>query len=394
MNTLKRLFYILLPYFVLSSCAMSYTKAMQLGGTTTSEINETIHVEVINELIIMPVDINGHTYRFLFDTGAPFSVSQELHNLYAYDLINKSTLTDSDKSKSSLEIIKVDSINIGDITFTDQTAFVADFKQNAIIKCLNIDGIVGSNLMKHCNWTIDMQNETIHLSSHSSSTTPDAFVTIPFKRNAQYDIILDLKIGQTSVDGVKLDYGSNGSLSLPKNTFAKLKSTEDIHTLKSSGFTQSGLFGVRKPYSSELFRADSIRIEDLLLDNILIKSGKSSLLGGKILTNYIVHINWDNQTVAFAKQKQQDNFEATFGINIGFTDKLIVQSVLDNTPAKINGIEANMEILKIDDLDFTSQHTLCDYLVYFKTERPTLQLTYKTLEGDVKEVLLTKKSPF
>ncbi len=366
-----------------------------MGDISSEHFSETINVEATNQLLIVPVTIKGNTYRFLFDTGAPFSVSEELQNKFQFNMLNKATLTDSDKSRSSVEIIEVDTINIGKIAFTNQTAFVANFKQNAIIKCLNIDGIIGSNLMKHCNWTIDMQNEFITLYKGYKLTDQDTFVTIPFSKNTQYDIILDVKVGKTTVSNIKIDYGSNGSLTLPEKRFSVLRSKEFDKTRTSIGFVQSGLFGVRKPFTSELAQIDSLWLNEVLITNATIKSGKSALLGGKILTNYIVNINWDNKTIAFAKHTKQYQFTDTFGFKIGVTaNKLVIQSVLEQTPAFNYGLKADMEIISIDDLNFTTAHTLCDYMNYFKQERKSIQVVYKTLNGAQKEITLTKKSPF
>lgn len=394
MRIIKFTLFIILACSIHTSCSTSYIKAMQFGEVSSETFTEDVHVEVTNQLIIVPVTIKGETYRFLFDTGAPFSVSKELHEAFQFKRINKSVLTDSDKSKSSLEIVQVDSLNIGNISFTNQTAFVGDFKQNAVIKCLDIDGIVGSNLMKHCNWSIDMQNEIITLSKGEKQPLQQISTTIPFRKNNQYDIILDLQVGETILPNVKLDYGSNGSLTLPEKTFSTLKANEFKSSLTLNGFVQHGLFGVRKPFTSELVKADSLWIEDLFVEDVIIKLGKSKLLGGKVLTNYIVSINWDNQTVSFAKNKNHYSFENTFGFKVGYTDKLVVQSVLEHTEAEEVGLKPNMEILKVDELDFTSSHNLCDYMHHFKQERHSLHVVYKTLEGERKSVIITKKSPF
>lgn len=391
---LKHLIYLLLSGLFLTSCSISYTKAMKFGEISSERFNETVHVESINNLLIVPVVIQGKTYRFLFDTGAPFSISKELQNEFQYTLLSKATLTDSDKSRSSLPIVQVDGLFIGDIAFTNQTAFVGDFKQNAILACMQIDGIIGSNLMRHCNWTVDMQNEVIHLYKGITKPKQEAFVTIPFKKNVQYDIILDLNVEHYTIPNVKIDYGSNGSLTLPSKSFSNLKSKTSKTALSSHGFVQSGLFGVRKPFNSEVLKVDSLWMGDVLMNNILIKSGKSTLLGGKILTNYIVDINWDNETISLAKHLHQYHFDEVFGFKIGVTDKLIIQSVLERTPADTHGLQPNMEIIKIDHLDFTKQHTLCDYMDYFKEERTSIHLVYKTIGGLQKEVTLTKKSPF
>ena len=394
MLKLKYLIYLSICSIFLYGCKSKYVKALTHGEISSHYFNENIEVDVTNQLIIIPVSINNKTYRFLFDTGAPLSISKELQQEFGFKKLNKALLTDSDKSKSNLDIVRVDTISVGAIAFTNQTAFVGDFKRNAIIACLNIDGILGSNLMKHCNWTIDMQNKMVNLYKGEHRTKQKGFISLPFKKNKQYDIVLDLKIGKTMLTGIKLDYGSNGSLSIPQRAFSTLKSREFTSSLSNTGFVQSGLFGVRKPFNTEFVKADSLWLNQMIIKDVIIESGKSGLLGGKVLNNYIVNINWEHQTLSLARHLNLYNFESTFGFRVGYTDKLIIQSVMENTPAEVYGLKADMEILKIDKLDFTNQHSLCDYMDYFKQERHTIHLVYKTNEGIVKEIELTKKSPF
>jgi len=392
--TFKQVFFFIVFSCLLTSCSSKYVRAMKLGEVSNNKFKETLPIDVINQLTIVPVHINGKTYRFLFDTGAPFSISNELQNTLDYKVLHKATLTDSDKSKLSLDIVQVDSINIGSITFTNQTAFIANFNKNKVLNCLNIDGIVGSNLMKHCNWTVDMQNEILQFSKGIPAKEHPELITIPFITDKQYDIHLKLKIGQTQLQGVKLDYGSNGSLSLPHPIFEKLKKREFDKTVSTSGFVQAGLFGIRKPLYSEMAKVDSMWLDEVLINNVLINSGKNGLLGGKILSNYIVHINWDTQTLSFAKHNNQYYYGATFGFRIGYTDKLIIQSIVDGSQAQHHGLLPNMEIIEIDHFNFTTEHTLCDYMNYFQHEHQSIRLVYKTLNGIQKEVTLTKSSPF
>lgn len=369
-------------------------RAIQKGDVSQQTFNESLHIDVSNQLCIVPVVIKGKTYRFLFDTGAPFSISDEIQAEFNYKRLHKSWFTDSDKNRSSLDIVRVDSIHIGSIVFTNQTAFIADYKKNVVLKCLNIDGIVGSNLMRHCNWTIDMQNQVLQLSKGEQPLKQDGVITIPFTTDGQYDINLGIKLGDTELSGVKLDYGSNGSLSLPKSAFQVLKDKEFTSTVTQSGYIQGGLFGVRTPLQSEMAKVDSLWIEDLCVPSTIIRSNKNGLIGGKILSNYIVYINWDNQTLSFAKQLHEYSFDESFGFKLGLTDKVVVQSVTDHSSAQKQGLKPDMEVVKIDHLNFAETHTLCDYIHYFKQERKSIRVEYKTLDGQTKEMTLTKQSPF
>ena len=67
----------LILLIILVGCSMRWTEAIQMGGISQQEFEEVVDIEVTRGLIIVPVIINGETYRFLFDSGAPFSISEK-----------------------------------------------------------------------------------------------------------------------------------------------------------------------------------------------------------------------------------------------------------------------------------------------------------------------------
>ena len=145
------------------ACTPNWTTAIRYGETIEKPFSETVKTEISNGLIIVPVEIDGKSYRFLFDTGATLSISEEIQQKMAYKEVSKGMLVDSDNNRNKVSYVQVDKILIGKIPFTKQTAFVADFTKNPLIACLNIDGIIGANLMRYCHWTIDYQNTEIVL---------------------------------------------------------------------------------------------------------------------------------------------------------------------------------------------------------------------------------------
>src|SRR5436305_13422739 len=48
------------------------------GSIAESEFNETVHFQSVSGLIVIPVTIHGKVYEFIFDTGAPTIITEEL----------------------------------------------------------------------------------------------------------------------------------------------------------------------------------------------------------------------------------------------------------------------------------------------------------------------------
>lgn len=390
---LKQLLLFTFIFFLLYSCS-SWQKTIQYGSLQNETFEEAVGIEVINGLIVMPVVINGKTYRFLFDSGAPLSISDKLQDQFEYKTVSKGHMVDSDKNRVKIIYVQVDTISIGDVPFVDQTALVINFEGNPFIACLGLDGIIGSNLMRFCNWEINYQDSLISFSNASISEKPDSAIAIPFTSDNQYDIQLDLHFGESTISNMKVDYGSNGSISLSKNDFNDLKEKGTFGDIfNETGTDQSGIIGDPINIKNQITIKDTIKIGDLILDNVWIGTGKSKLIGKKILSRYVVTIDWEHKQLYLAAVDSADKSQETYGIGIGLTDdnKFIVRSVIENSTAYQKGIKPNMQIIKIDSLDFTTTHTLCDYVHFTNKESNKIDLLLKDNNGELKQVVLEKK---
>ena len=366
---MKRRFKILalwsLVLFIQLGCTVKWTEAIHYGQIAQKKFSETIDLEVENGLIFLPVKINGTVYRFLFDSGAPFSISNELQLRHSFKTVSKGNIIDSDHNRNKVNWVKIDSTLIGSVSFLNQTAFVGDFNANPVLKCLNIDGIVGSNIMRHCNWTINQVEQQLTLKSSMDKAMLHEPTSIPFKTDLQYNMFINVNFGQALVKNILVDYGSNGSVALSKDIFDILKERSIIdQTFKEEGVQQTGIIGKPIDFSREITISDSVSISNLRLNNIELKTGKTNLIGNKVLSKFIVTIDWDNKNLHLVETKLKPGSNDSFGFRIGFTNEkgVYIQSVLKNSIAYKNGIRPNMKVAKVDTLDFENGSDFCDYV--------------------------------
>ena len=349
----------------MSGCAVKWTKAIQYGSVSPNDFNESIDMEIKNGLIFLPVTIGGNDYRFLFDTGAPTSISEELQLLHSFKTVSKGNIIDSDHNRKKVNWVRVDEIQIGDISFTNQTAFVGDFKANPILECLHIDGIVGSNLMRHCNWTIDQEQKKLSLHSNNIASADDNSTRIPFREDFQYNIFLNLTIGEAIIKNIRMDYGSNGSIALDNSIFSVLKERGIIDTTwVETGFQQTGIIGETVEFTKEIAISDSVRLNDLAFSHVELRTGKTDLIGNKVWSRFKVTIDWGNKSLYLTENQLAERPITSFGFKIGYSKEegIYIQSVMENSVAHKKGIEPNMKVTKVDDLDFESGDEFCDYL--------------------------------
>ena len=380
--------------FFLSSCSPSWTEAINKGKIGRESFYETVASRVENGLFFVPVVIQGKSYNFLFDSGAIFSVSEKLQKALNLKTITTGNIVDSDNNRTKVNYVKVDTAYIGQIPFINQTAFVGDFEANPVLKCLKIDGIIGSNLMRYCNWKIDYQNKQITLSDTIKTEPKANSELVPFKTDKQYNILVDLKIGKATVKNIKIDYGSNKIISFPKDVFNTLKDNEEIkETYVEIGKKQSGIVGKAINLEREIAILDSLKIQDLKLTDVGVQTGSDGLIGKDILSRLVVTINWKNLTLMLQPIDSVQVDNRKYGFTLGYSDekKVYVQSVIKNSTAYKKGIKPGMKVLKLNALDFAEKHSFCDYVSYANQTVNEVNLELLDDSGNIKSFHLLKE---
>ncbi len=382
----------LMCLLMISGCAVQWTKAIKYGSIEKEHFSETVQSELRNGLHILPVVIRGKSYRFLFDTGAPLSISKALQDECEFKVVSRGHIIDSDQNRKKVDYVAVDSLLIGAVAFTGQTAFVGDFESNPLIKCLEIDGIIGSNLMRHCNWTIDYLHESISLTDQVDMESLGDYSSVPFTSDQQYNMLLDVSFGESKIQNLTVDYGYNGSVSLPANVFEVLKEKEMLGEIfLEEGISQSGIIGVPVSLKKKISNVDSVWIGDSILEHVELNSGGSGLIGGHVLSRFIVTIDWNTsnlylQQSATLLDKEQFGFKAGYDKSRG----IYIQSITEGSSAFERGILTEMEVMKVDSLDFESGSVFCDYVAFMENAPEEIQLELLDKNGLRKKVRIKR----
>lgn len=360
------------------SCSRNISDTLHRGKLPDMQFNASTLIEINTGLLIVPVMIKGKEYHFIFDTGAPTSISKEIQEELNFKVINKKHIVDSEGNKRKVEYVSVDSLYIANIPFIDQSAFVGDFSSNPVINCLKVDGIIGSNTMRFCNWEIDPFKEKITLFNTPYKKENEEVIGIPFRHDRQFDMIVNLKVGHLKLKNIKIDYGSNGSLSIPPSAFQALKEAGVIdQTFAVIGQTQTGFLGEIVEREYQISYLDSVELGDCLFKDVKTKSIGKGLFGNQLLSEYIVTIDWDKNMLYLKSSEPYNRTNATFGFGLGLNKKedyIYVQSVIKESNAYAIGIRPMMRVAKIDSIDFLNGYDYCDYVNYINVNPDSTKL--------------------
>lgn len=373
---MKLIFYTLLisSTLLFSACNQQFIGLFNRGSYTPKNNVEELNFSFENGLIIVPVQIGNNSYRFLLDTGAPNLVSQELQETLNLQSRRKIKTTDSQGNSSVLDYCGIPTLLLGHAKFNNTTAAVANLKQADAIACLNIDGIIGSNLMKKAIWQIDYQQNKIFIYSKRKFIPQlDSSNILPFHTLVTGTPMISISAGNQEIKNVTFDTGSVGFLSLHKEVYSSFnKSKTILNERKTFGSNTVGLFGTAAKDTIRHILLDELTIGNIHLKHpvVEIQNEKKALLGNSFLKNYIVTIDWQTSKIFLTQQGQINNdYTNSFGFTIiREGDKMVISSITESSSAQQQGIEIGDEVLRVNSVEL-SPATLENYCTYIKEVR-------------------------
>ncbi len=359
---------IFLLLLVLSSCkSVKMIKLMSKGEIEQQQFISEIPFDDKMGLIILKVTISGEEYDFLYDTGAPNVISKELAaklNIKPY-VSNKTS--DSQGNKEDLEYLLLPKITIGCVDFLNTGAAVADLKRSSVIACLDVDGIIGANLMRKAIWQIDYENKLLRVSNTMSSFKIEDGERIPFTEKFTGTPISDINVNGAIEKNVTIDTGSNGGFSLSVKTYREAKDSL-APVVIGVGTTTSGIYGVGEVDTNYYTTFPLISIGNVELKNQMVdfNKGNSLTLGNTFFENYLVTYNWPEKEILLTNKKEHDNSSFnSFGFNYFMNDdKLFVSFLIEGSEADQKGIKRGDQIIALNGVDYSemTQDKWCEIL--------------------------------
>lgn len=358
---LKRVLLLVLlfvPVLLMSQTAQEIKKAYKnrdkyLFAVQVEKKNftETIDFTDKKDQIVIPVIIGGKTYQFLFDTGAVTVISTELQERLKPNVLFSNALIDGGGKENVEQFYNLGSVQIGSVKFNSVATVVADLSRFEKLFCVKLDGIIGANLLRTCNWKIDYKNKKLLFSDKKIKPLGD-FTEIDFEENFSGSPILKTYMGQYYYLAL-MDTGYNGSLSIPDSLFFKNRKSKEIKLNKGFGKSSLSIYE-SAPETEHVGLMDTIHIGSYFVKDVEVKINSSPgiLIGNALLKNSReIIINWAKHKIYLSNAKMEEAaVYNTFGFSPLFIDgKITIVLLWDEGDAKSKGVALGDVITAIND---------------------------------------------
>ncbi len=383
---MKKIFTIVLV-LIFAGCK-SVSKTLNSSVITTSTYLEIVPFNYEYNLAIIPVSIAGKTYNFLVDTGAPTLISSAIYATLPKSKPLIVNVKDSQGQSKAQKITTVPEITIGNLSYKNVGAVVADLRDVFEFNCMQIDGIIGANQMAKSFWKFDYQNKEITITDRLANYDLSEYAaTVPFSVSRQKTPYVYMH-----VNGIRTlftyDTGAAGFIDFHDKTDA----LKDKTGFTRYGNSDIGLFGAVDSVMTRTVRADSLQIGNITLRDALIDVENDNLLGNRFMNHYDIVMDWEKQHIYLKeiKERKRDTLQ-TFGFNYRIkNNKAVVSRLIKefSTDFKMGDI-----ILSINDYNFsdlTNENACERYLSVKLKDLDTLNVYYARDDKEYRTTVVKK----
>ncbi len=338
-----------------SNVRKSLTKKITQATVNDSTFRQEIPFEMMDNIPVIDVNIEGKTYKFILATGSlGCFISEELMQKLPKTALTEMKSKNRKGENQRYTYAQIPKIEIGNTTFYDVLSGVTDVSKN--YKCIKIDGVLGANLLSKAVWQIDYPNKKIKFANHRDSLfLGKNKQIIPFYSKSFAGIgvpLASLRVNYNFIGDVVFDTGDKNAVYFPMT----------IH--KSISDTSQNVLFINKRDTNKLALLHNLTIgEQFHLKDVWIdKSNKSiARIGGVFFRNYVVTFDWKNRQIILSEDQKQI-FE-TFGCYYSWTDTAGVRIgvIVKNSEADKAGLKPGEHIVKFNEHDVSeiSQENFC-----------------------------------
>lgn len=346
--------------------------------------------------LIVPVMIEGKTYRFMFDTGALTLVSTELRDKLAMKSIFSSKLEDASAQVEEQQMYRIGQMQLGPVVFKDVFGAAVSLAKIEKQFCEKIDGLLGTNILRTCYWKIDYNARTITFSD--KSIKPDGnSMEIDFTESFSGSPLILQAIGERPYYST-IDTGASDGLRVPDSLFFNSWKSRGAKIVIGRGKSSMSLFESKPGYEYTVIM-DSIYFGNKLIKNQIldIAAGESYITGNKFMEKFgAMILDWKKKKIYLPETDiEEDKAFMSFGLSPVYdNDDLQVGIVWENSIGGINDIDPGDMIISINNIPAKDmpRDEWCWIAKIFNSEDSTgpLPVTIRKKDGSERKLILQK----
>lgn len=361
------------------------------GGFQEENYLIELPYENIRGKIIITVQISGQPKRFILDTGAPVAISEGVYQEINAPVLSKQEISDINNKKDSLVVVLLNDLKLNNSLISGIPAVV--IKGGILKECFNVDGFIGSNVLRNSVIQFDSKRKIIRIANDVSKLNISAAKGTDIVLDRQSSPILKIKIGENISEMLIFDSGADEFYSMSNENLKKFKKAKGFEILaESDGSNSIGLYGVAD--NTQTFRLaipsfifNGVEISDVVAES---HSDENSRIGARVLDYGIFTIDFKNKKSYFEPFEQPLKFrEKYWTVNPSFIgDRLVVGKIWAKEIK--NKIRVGDPIVSINGMS-TAGMTTCDVLI--KLSLDTLMkatIDVKTKSGQVQTIEISK----
>ncbi len=323
-------------------------------------------------IIIVPITFNGVEKQFAFDTGAQVTLGFS----WVKDALKRTSktvlLTSSNGSTTKMRYYKSGTIQLGSRKVNNHRILKGN-DENGIFSCYNIDGVLGVDITKHFNWTIDYEKKILIMSP--ADYYPEEVKTMhaldfSFKNNSpsvffemngkKIKFLLDT--GARESDVKKTDYNFLSIDQYPKVTLY-------------SGFFDAN--GALTRTHSTILQLPEITSKEVKVTPIVDYGNQKTKIGNNLWRGKRLFMSLKNKELYVSDQQFTEVFLSYDCSAIFKNNKMIVLHIKEDSDAWNLGIRQGDEIKTINGKVFTDLCTLNKYQTKILKENSTLAFVFE-----------------
>ena len=331
--------------------------AFFLGTTYAQSFQDTIPFRNDLGLIIIPITFNGVEKQFAFDTGAEITVAYG----WAKETLKRTnktmTINSSSGLKSKMRFYKSGAIELGSRKITGHR--ILNAKRNGIFSCYRIDGVLGVDIIKKLNWSIDYENKRLIM--YPSNYVPQHVKSMHaldfnFRSNRPY---VYLK-GKNNRLRFLLDTGAGGSSNISKRNYTLSNINDYPQTSFYTGsFDINGTLTSSRPIVFQFPEASSNKVT--LSPIIYYNNKKSTKIGNRLWKGKQLFLSLQKDQLYLSSAEIVQQYSSYSCSVMYLKGKMRIMSLEENSNLWNMGIRQGDEILSYNGKKFSDFCSLDQY---------------------------------